>query len=115
MGSQEKTTLESDEIIASDEKSLSMVSTTPPLLKTIPEPNSDLSPLVSTRSRRPTLVKANLSFSEEGHRKSTDSAIEAAKKEKWTVKRVLKVIWAYVTTVKVFLPSSTAFDESRDF
>lgn len=115
MGSQEKTPLESDEIIVSDEKSSPMVNTIPPLLETILEPNSDLSPVVSTRSRRPTLVKTNLSFLEEGHRKSTDSAIESAKKEKWTVKRVLKVTWAYVTTVKVFFPSSTAIDESRDF
>jgi hypothetical protein len=114
MGSQEKTPLESDKIIESDETSSSTISTTFPILETIQEPNSDLSPVVSTRSRRPTLAKADLPILEEWHQKSTDSTFEPAKKEKWTVTKMVKVTWAYVTTVKVLFPSSTAIDEFRD-
>ena len=107
MGSREKNASDSDEIIESDEKSASTIATPLPILQPIPEPNSDLSPVVSTRSRRPSLAKPDLLSSQEGQWKSTDSAMEPAKKEKWTAKRVIKVTWAYVSTVKVFSKHSS--------
>ena len=58
MDSREKLPLESDEIIESEEKLSSTVNTTSPILEVIPDPNSDLSPVVSTRSRRPTLANS---------------------------------------------------------
>ena len=83
---------ESREILDSDETKL-------PINEAIPDPNSDLSPVTSSRSRRPTLAGANIPTS--SYRRSSDDAIETAKKEKWTVERVFKVTWAYVTTLKV--------------
>jgi hypothetical protein len=53
-------------------------------------------PISPTRSRRPTFV-----LEETTTRMSTNTS--AQQSEKWTAKRVLKVTWAYVTTVKVLV------------
>jgi hypothetical protein len=51
----------------------------------------DFVPITATRSRRPTMYVVP----------STVANFKPATKKKWTVKRVIKVSWAYVTTLKV--------------
>jgi hypothetical protein len=62
-----------------------------------PTLSTTLSP---TRSRRPTMAELGSATNLPA---STDAVDEEKPKEKWTAKRVLKVTWAYVTTVKVNL------------
>jgi hypothetical protein len=90
----------------SDEKSTSTTRT--PILEIIPDPpnTEELSPVLTpTRSRRPTLaaIHSNYVLETMSHEPS-ESVIEPARGEKWTVKRVGKVTWAYVTTWKVIPP-----------
>jgi len=61
-------------------------------------------PMVPTRSRRPSLSPIESQTSSQRVR-SQSVALQPAKQEKWTAKRVFKATWAYVTTVKV-LPHS---------
>jgi len=62
-------------------------------------------PIVPTRSRRPTLSPIESRTLSQRERSQSVTELQPAKHEKWTVKRVLKVTWAYVTTVKVLLLS----------
>jgi hypothetical protein len=61
----------------------------------------------TTRSRRPSLMRDPLEPPLQ-LQKSTISRLEPAVSEKWTAKRIAKVTWAYVTTVKVILSHSLA-------
>ena len=54
------------------------------------------------RSRRPTLAGPNAQVFDQTRPSADSGALELARKEKWTVKRIFKVTWAYVTTLKVF-------------
>jgi hypothetical protein len=85
-------TISSDEKIESDENPSSTLTATP-------APEITLSPLSPSRSRRPTLVENTPTT----RRPSTGSVIQLARKEKWTVARVFRVTWAYVTTLKVII------------
>lgn len=79
--------ISSTTIPADDEQDLTL--TQAPTLSTT------LSP---TRSRRPTMAELGSATNLPA---STDAVDDEKPKEKWTVKRVFKVTWAYVTTVKV--------------
>jgi hypothetical protein len=95
----------SNDIIESDEK----------LSQEIPDANADLPPVTPTRSYRPTFAKIDTSELDKP-RKSSDLGFEPAQKEKWTVKRVIKVTWAYVTTVKASsINGILSLTLSRDF
>jgi hypothetical protein len=86
-----------------EESDNSSTSTTTPVIEPAPANDSDGLALKATRSRRPTMNILDISPSLMGvHRK--ESEIEPAVKEPWTAKRVFKVTWNYVTTVKVTTP-----------
>src|SRR5271163_3527141 len=92
-----------------EESDNSSTSTTTPVIEPAPVDDSDGAALKATRSRRPTMVNI-LDVSPslmDVHRE--ESEIEPAVKEPWTAKRVFKVTWTYVTTVKV----ASALSEER--
>lgn len=98
---------ESNDIIEEDlSSSTTATSTSTPVLEAIPNPNSDYNKFSRSRSRRPTLAMIDPSIPIDTRRNSTDESIEPAHEEKWTVKRVFRVTWAYVTTVKVLIHNS---------
>jgi hypothetical protein len=66
-----------------------------------PTLSTTLSP---TRSRRPTMAELGSATNLPA---STDAVVDETPKEKWTAKRVAKVTWAYVTTVKVTPPKES--------
>lgn len=68
-----------------------------------PIPLTNIASNWSTRSRRPSLMRDPLEPPLQ-LQKSAASTLEPAVSEKWTVKRIAKATWAYVTTVKVIFP-----------
>jgi hypothetical protein len=87
-------------------------STTTPVID--PQTEDDGLALKPTRSRRPTMAEVmEISPSLMGVNRR-ESGIEPAVKEKWTAKRVLKVTWAYVTTVKVHPPAHVERDATKE-
>jgi hypothetical protein len=83
-----------DDILVEEDKSSTSTST--PVIEATSD-DADGAALKATRSRRPTMVNNLFVVSPS----VVESEIEPPVKEPWTVKRVFKVTWTYVTTVKV--------------
>jgi hypothetical protein len=106
----DKIDLASSEQVDSDTESV--VGPLPDIVE--PIPLTTIASNSPTRSRRPSLMRDPLGPPLQ-HQKSAASTLEPAVSEKWTVKRIAKATWAYVTTVKVILPlvSASSYSGNR--